>query len=74
MSTGTPNPAPQPTEPKQSMIGGHAQYVKGMVNEKIGAATGSQEWVESGQKDMTEGRGAMKVCISCDPEGKVMMG
>ena len=72
MSTGTPNPAPntgggpmKPSEPKQSMIGGHAQYVKGMVNEKIGAAMGSQEWIDSGNKDMAEGRGAMKVCIYC---------
>ena len=43
------------------MIGGHAQYVKGMVNEKIGQATGSQEWVQSGKQDMKEGRGSMKV-------------
>lgn len=71
MSTGTPNPGPanaggpmKPTEPKSSMIGGHAQYVKGMVNEKIGTATGSQEWIDSGNRDMAEGRGAMKVCIS----------
>ena len=71
MSTGTPNPAPnsgqgplKPSEPKQSMIGGHAQYVKGMVNEKIGAVTGNEAWVESGQKDMAEGRGAMKVCTT----------
>ena len=70
MSTGTPNPAPatgtgpmKPTEPKQSMIGGHAQFVKGMVNEKIGQATGSQEWMESGKSDMAEGRGAMLVCV-----------
>lgn len=52
----------KPTEPKNSMIGGHAQYVKGMVNEKIGAAMGSQEWIESGKSDMAEGKGAMLVC------------
>lgn len=51
MSTGTPN---------QSMIGGHAQWVKGMVNEKIGQATGSEEWKASGRADMMEGTGAMK--------------
>lgn len=59
----------KPTDPKNSMIGGHAQYVKGMVNEKIGAAMGSEEWIQSGKADMNEGKVAMKVCIYCQGDG-----
>lgn len=52
------------------MIGGHAQWVKGMVNEKIGQATGSEEWKASGRADMMEGTGAMKVSLPSTPKIK----
>jgi uncharacterized protein YjbJ (UPF0337 family) len=45
-----------------SMIGGHAQYAKGYVEETIGNVTGSKEWQESGKKDEKEGIETMKVC------------
>lgn len=47
-----------------SMIGGHAQYAKGYVEETIGNVTGNKEWTESGKKDSKEGIESMKVCPS----------
>ena len=37
-----------------SLIGGHAQYVKGTVEEAIGNVTGSQDWKDSGVHDKQE--------------------
>ncbi|CAF0797674.1 unnamed protein product [Adineta ricciae] len=37
-----------------SLIGGHAQYAKGVVEEAIGNVTGSQAWSESGAHDKQE--------------------
>jgi uncharacterized protein YjbJ (UPF0337 family) len=37
-----------------SLIGGHAQYVKGAVEETIGNVTGSQAWKDSGAHDKQE--------------------
>jgi uncharacterized protein YjbJ (UPF0337 family) len=37
-----------------SLIGGHAQYVKGAVEETIGNVTGSQTWKDSGAHDKQE--------------------
>lgn len=45
------------------MVGGHVQYAKGYVESTIGNATGSAEWKESGERDMGEGVGVMKVCF-----------
>lgn len=50
------NPSEQP-----SIIGGHAQYAKGYVEETIGNVTGSKEWIDSGKKDAQEGIDTMKV-------------
>ncbi|PMD35761.1 hypothetical protein L207DRAFT_636967 [Hyaloscypha variabilis F] len=43
-----------------SMLGGHAQYAKGYVEETIGNVTGSKEWQESGKQDAQEGINEMK--------------
>lgn len=45
-----------------SVLGGHAKYAKGYVEETIGNVTGSKEWQESGQKDAKRGIDEMKVC------------
>ena len=34
-----------------SLLGGHAQYVKGAVEQTIGNVTGSQAWKDSGARD-----------------------
>ena len=48
-----------------SMLGGHAQYAKGYVEEAIGNVTGSKEWQESGKNDTQAGIAEMKVsCVS----------
>lgn len=46
-----------------SIVGGHAQYVKGYVNETIGNVTGSKEWADSGKQDQEGGIGEMKVSL-----------
>lgn len=56
----------QTTQP--SMVGGHAQYAKGYVESTIGNVTGNEQWKESGEKDMGEGIGAMKVCSLIHPQ------
>lgn len=43
------------------MIGGHAQYAKGYVEETVGKAIGSKDWEESGKKDSASGIEEMKV-------------
>lgn len=54
-----------------SMLGGHAQFAKGYVEETIGNVTGSKEWKESGKEDSQAGIAEMKVrilyiaCIVC---------
>merc|ERR1711964_240098 len=52
--------APNSNNNQASMIGGHAQYAKGYVEESIGNLTGSKEWQESGKKDAEAGIGEMK--------------
>ncbi|PNS19939.1 hypothetical protein CAC42_7906 [Sphaceloma murrayae] len=47
-------------EQQPGLIGGHATYVKGAVEEVIGKATGSAPWTESGTSDKQQGIGAMK--------------
>lgn len=37
-----------------SLIGGHAQYAKGAIEETIGNITGSQVWIDSGVHDKEE--------------------
>lgn len=46
------------------MIGGHAQYAKGYVEETIGNVTGAKEWIDSGKKDTQEGIETMKVSFA----------
>lgn len=44
-----------------SMLGGHAQYAKGYVEETVGNVTGSKEWQASGKADAESGIAEMKV-------------
>lgn len=44
-----------------SMLGGHAQYAKGYVEETVGNVTGSKEWQQSGKEDAKAGIDEMKV-------------
>lgn len=50
-----------------SMLGGHAQFAKGYVEETIGNVTGSKEWQESGKNDAKAGVEEMKVCLPTFP-------
>ena len=43
-----------------SLVGGHAQFVKGQAEAGIGAVTGSEAWKASGQEDKQAGVEAMK--------------
>jgi uncharacterized protein YjbJ (UPF0337 family) len=43
-----------------SLIGGHAQYMKGAVEETIGNITGSQAWIDSGVHDKQEATEEMR--------------
>ena len=43
-----------------SLIGGHAQYVKGAAESAVGAATGSEAWNSSAATDKQAGIDAMK--------------
>ncbi|CAF1371207.1 unnamed protein product, partial [Rotaria sordida] len=45
---------------KSSLLGGHAQYVKGAVEETIGNVTGSQAWKDSGVHDKQEAAEKMR--------------
>lgn len=69
MATSNPgnNNNPHKTNDEPSLVGGHAQYVKGYVEETIGNVTGNKEWTESGKKDAQEGIDTMKVRISREP-------
>jgi len=46
--------------PDASLVGGHAKFVKGYVEESVGGITGSKEWQESGKKLSSEGVEEMK--------------
>ncbi|CAF1021407.1 unnamed protein product [Rotaria sp. Silwood1] len=43
-----------------SLLGGHAQYVKGAIEETIGNVTGSQAWKDSGTHDKQEATEKMR--------------
>ncbi|GAB7325283.1 hypothetical protein MBLNU13_g09339t1 [Cladosporium sp. NU13] len=43
-----------------SLIGGHAQYVKGAAESAVGAVTGSEAWNTSAEADKASGIDAMK--------------
>ncbi|KXT06210.1 hypothetical protein AC578_1398 [Pseudocercospora eumusae] len=66
-STNQPNSQPKMSTPSNSnpqthpsLIGGHAQYIKGQAEAGIGAVTGSEAWKDSGESDRQEGIDAMK--------------
>ncbi|CAF3858809.1 unnamed protein product [Rotaria sp. Silwood1] len=63
-----------------SLLGGHAQYAKGAVEETIGNVTGSQAWKDSGVHDKQEATEKMRTAnqgssecpvISSDTEKKI---
>ncbi|KAF2722727.1 hypothetical protein K431DRAFT_221497 [Polychaeton citri CBS 116435] len=43
-----------------SLIGGHAQFVKGAAEGAVGSVTGSEAWKDSASTDKQEGVDAMK--------------
>lgn len=43
-----------------SQLNGNLKSISGQVQEAIGNATGSQEWVNSGKKTHAEGEGEQK--------------
>jgi len=47
-------------EKQASMLGGHIQYAKGVVEETIGKVTSSHPWQESGKQDTAAGIKEMK--------------
>ncbi len=63
----------EPTQPHQGMLGAHAQYVKGLVNEKIGNVVNSEDWKASGRSDQEEGMGSMKVSYTPADKGDSVM-
>jgi hypothetical protein len=58
MSTGVPNPN------QGSLLHGHAQYMKGYINEAIGQISGSESRKDSGKTEMREGIDELKVSSS----------
>ncbi|KAI4728066.1 hypothetical protein E4T49_04206 [Aureobasidium sp. EXF-10728] len=48
------------TTQQPSLIGGHAQYVKGAAEGVIGSVTGNTAWQQSGETDKQTGIDAMK--------------
>lgn len=52
-----------PSSNTASMLGGHAQFAKGYVEETIGNVAGSKDWQDSGKNDSKAGIDEMKVCF-----------
>ncbi|KAM0703010.1 hypothetical protein Q7P35_010442 [Cladosporium inversicolor] len=50
----------QQQQQQPSLIGGHAQYVKGAAESAIGAVTGSETWNVSAETVKADGIDAMK--------------
>ncbi|KAF1826434.1 uncharacterized protein K489DRAFT_428800 [Dissoconium aciculare CBS 342.82] len=48
------------SEQNPTLIGGHAQYVKGAAEGLVGNVTGSEAWKASGEQDTKAGVDAMK--------------
>ncbi|KAK5115954.1 hypothetical protein LTR62_000410 [Meristemomyces frigidus] len=45
---------------QSSLIGGHAQYVKGAAEGVVGSVTGAEAWKTSAEQDKSAGIDAMK--------------
>lgn len=57
-----------------SLIGGHAQYVKGAVEETIGNVTGSQTWKDSGVHDKQEAMDKMRAANQGPTDNSLISG
>lgn len=57
-----------------SLIGGHAQYVKGAVEETIGNLTGSQAWKDSGIHDKQEAVESMRAANEGTTDSSLISG
>ena len=57
-----------------SLVGGHAQYVKGAVEETIGNVTGSQAWKDSGVHDKQEAVDKMKAANQGPSDSSLISG
>ncbi|RPA83045.1 hypothetical protein BJ508DRAFT_324925 [Ascobolus immersus RN42] len=68
-STGTPDlsKTPAASNSAPSQIHGHMQYVKGVVEEKIGDLTGSQAYKESGVNDQQQARSEIRAAAAEHP-------
>ncbi|XDG01537.1 hypothetical protein ABKA04_001152 [Annulohypoxylon sp. FPYF3050] len=50
----------QSNEQQPSLIGGHAEYIKGATESTIGSVTGSQAWTNSGEQAKAHAVDSMK--------------
>ncbi|KAI2470425.1 hypothetical protein F4781DRAFT_390892 [Annulohypoxylon bovei var. microspora] len=50
----------QNTQQQPSLLGGHAEYVKGATESTIGSVTGSQAWTSSGEQAKAHAVDTMK--------------
>ncbi|CAF1440110.1 unnamed protein product, partial [Rotaria sordida] len=57
-----------------SLLGGHAQYVKGAAETAIGNVTGSQAWKDSGAHDKQEAAEKMRAANERTCECPVISG
>ena len=57
-----------------SLIGGHAQYAKGAVEEVIGNVTGSQAWKDSGVHDKQEATEKMRAANQGPTDNSIISG
>jgi len=57
-----------------SLIGGHAQYAKGAIEETIGNITGSQAWKDSGAHDKQEAVDEMRAANQGPSDSSLISG
>ncbi|OTA60433.1 hypothetical protein K449DRAFT_82790 [Hypoxylon sp. EC38] len=50
----------QNNQQQPSLLGGHAEYIKGATESTIGSVTGSQAWTSSGEQAKAHAVDAMK--------------
>ncbi|KAI0098961.1 hypothetical protein F4776DRAFT_669259 [Hypoxylon sp. NC0597] len=50
----------QNNQKQPSLLGGHAEYIKGATESTIGSVTGSQAWTSSGEQAKAHAVDAMK--------------
>ncbi|KAK1765910.1 hypothetical protein QBC33DRAFT_560347 [Phialemonium atrogriseum] len=48
----------QPNQP--GLIGGHAEYIKGVAESTVGSVTGSHAWTTSGEQDKAHAQASLR--------------